>query len=258
MIDAATARLLENYFDKIFVVSIERVKDRHTQVSQQLQGLSFDFFFGIDKQVMNWEEIKTGNAIYDEIKAKKYSQVGKGMKEGEVACALSHRGLYEEIVEKKYQRVLIFEDDVLPLSENLSELPAILEELPRDWDLVYFGYIKHEKVTAKLKCKQAFYKIISSFRLIKWNSAMIKNMLPLPYSNHLKKAGIHICTHAYAITSQTAAHLISKQTPIAFNADNLLSYVILKGEIKAFVTEPKLFIQENHLNPKHPSIIDHL
>ncbi len=253
--DPAIAGLLESYFDKIFVVSIERATDRHLRVTKQLEGLNVEFFWGTDKQLFDWEKIKTGYDVYDDVKSKKYNRVGKGMNAGEVACALSHRRLYEHIAKKGYHRVLIFEDDVLPLPENLSQLPAIIEELPQDWDLVYLGYTKHEEVTARLKRKQAFYKIISPLRLIKWNPVMVKNMLPEHYSEHLKKAGYHDCTHAYAITGTTVAHLISKQTPVVFNADTLLSDVILKGEIKAFVTVPKLFIQENDLDPQHPSII---
>jgi glycosyl transferase family 25 len=258
MIDPAIARLLENYFDKVFVVSIERATDRHAQVRQQLKGLSFDFFFGTDKQKMDWEKIKANNTVYDEVRTKKNNRVGKGMNAGEVACALSHRQLYQHIVEQNYQRVLILEDDVVPLTENLAKVGLAINELPKDWDLVYFGYTKHEKVTPALKRKQFFYKLISPLRLIKWTPIMVKNMLPQHYTGHLKKAGYHDCTHAYAITRKTAALLIPKQTPVVFNADNLLSDVILKGEIKAFVTEPQFFIQENHLDPQHPSIIHQL
>lgn len=255
MIDTATALLLENYFDKIFVVSIERAKDRHVQVSKQLEGLSFEFFWGTDKMSFDWEQMKAVPDVYDEKKAKKYNRVGKPMNAGEVACALSHRKLYEHIVAGKYQRVLIFEDDVVPLSENFSKLAAVINELPGDWGLVYFGYTKHEKITLALKGKQFFYKLISPFRLMKWNYRMVKNMLPKKFSGHLKKAGYHDCTHAYAVTLQTASKLIRKQVPVVFKADNLLSYEILNEEIKAFVTSPQFFAQENHLDPLHPSII---
>jgi glycosyl transferase family 25 len=257
IIDPAIAKLLESYFDKIFVVSIERATDRHAQVRQQLGGLSFEFFFGTDKQKMDWDGMKKTNAVYDDAKARKYDRVGKGMTAGEVACALSHRSLYEHIVEKQYQKVLIFEDDVVPLAKHLSQIPAMIDELPGDWDLVYFGYTKHEVVTPGLRRKQVFYKIISPLKLIKWNYPMIQNLLPVPYSQHLRKAGYHDCTHAYAITGQTATRLIARQTPVVFNADTLLSDLILKGEIKAFVTDPKFFIQENHLDPQHPSIVEH-
>jgi len=174
-----------------------------------------------------------------------------------VAWAVRNRSFNNHIVEKKYQRVLIFEDDVVPLTKHLSQIPAMIDELPDDWDLVYFGYTKHEVVTPRLRRKQAFYKIISPLKLIKWNNPMIRNLLPVPYSQHLKKAGYHDCTHAYAIAGETATRLIARQTPVIFNADTLLSDLILKGEIKAFVTEPKFFIQENHLDPQHPSIVEH-
>jgi len=146
----------------------------------------------------------------------------------------------------------------MPLTENLSMLSAVIKELPDNWDLVYLGYTKHEKVTPALKRKQLFYKSISPLRLIKWTPVMVRNMLPQYYSEHLKKAGYHDCTHAYAINNSTAAHLIANQKPIVFCADNLLSNVILKGEINAFVTEPPFFMQENQLDPQHPSIIHHL
>lgn len=258
MINPETAGLLEKYFDKIFVVTIQRATDRHEQVKKQLAGLAFEFYFGADKQLFDWEKMKAEATIYDEVRAKKLHRVGKAMNAGEVACALSHRSLYEYIVQQGYRRVLIFEDDVVPLTENLSGLSAVINELPDNWDLVYFGYTKHEKVTPGLKRKQFFYKIISPLRLIKWTPVMVKNMLPRYYTEHLKKAGYHDCTHAYAITGSTAAHLITKQQPIVFCADNLLSDVILKGEINAFVTEPQFFIQENHQDPQHPSIIHHL
>ena len=77
-----------------------------------------------------------------------------------------------------------------------------------------------------------------------WNATMIKNLLPRPYSTHLNRAGFHDCTHAYAITRLAAEKLLAAQTPIVYRADDLLSSTIMKGELNAFVTEPKFFDQE--------------
>jgi glycosyl transferase family 25 len=126
----------------------------------------------------------------------------------------------------------------------MKYLPQSLDELPPDWELVYLGYLKHEQVTAKLKAKQFFYKIISSFGLMSWTYKMVANLLPKPYSTHLKKAGFHDCTHAYAITLQAAKKLLTAQTPVVYRADDLLSSTIMKGELNAFVTVPKFFDQE--------------
>ena len=148
------------------------------------------------------------------------------------------------MIENNWKRVLVLEDDVLPLYDNLIALPEVLRELPANWELVYFGYLKHEKVTAGLKIKQYFYKILSRLGLMRWNYKMVTNLLPKPYSRHLKKAGFHDCTHAYAITMEAAQKLLAAQTPVVYRADDLLSSTIMRGELDAYITQPKFFDQE--------------
>ncbi|MBL7702241.1 MAG: glycosyltransferase family 25 protein [Ferruginibacter sp.] len=237
------SKRLDQYFDKIFIVSVPRFVDRHERVKQNLEGLSFDFFWGADKLELNYDTAKA-DGTYDEQKAKKLQRQGKVLNLGEIACSLSHRMIYEAIIKNGWERVLILEDDVLPLEENLQQLPVTLDELPADWELVYLGYLKHEKVTAGLKIKQLFYKIQSALGLMAWTYKMVSNLLPKPFSAHLKKAGFHDCTHAYAVTLSGAKKLVGPQTPVVYRADDLLSATIMKGELNAFVTKPKFFDQE--------------
>jgi glycosyl transferase family 25 len=234
---------LQQFFDKILVVSVPRFTDRHERVKQSLQGLPFDFFWGADKLKLNYEEVKA-DGTYNEQMAKKLQRQGKALNLGEIACSLSHRNLYAAMIENSWKKVLILEDDVLPLINNMHDLPAALEELPQNWELVYLGYLKHERVTAGLRIKQFFYKILSSFGLMAWTYKMVSNLLPKPYRAHLKKAGFHDCTHAYAITLEGAKKLLANQTPVVYRADDLLSSTIMQGELTAFVTEPKFFDQE--------------
>lgn len=231
------------YFDKILVVSVPRFTSRHQRIKENLRGLPFEFFWGTDKLKLNYEETKK-DGTYDEAKTIKLQRQGKALNLGEIACSLSHRNLYATVIENDWKKVLILEDDALPIVDAMSELPAALEELPQDWELVYLGYLKHERVTAGLRAKQFFYKIPGALGLMKWNFKMISNLLPRPYSRHLKKAGFHDCTHAYAITLEAAKKLLAAQTPVVYRADDLLSSTIMKGELKAFVTEPKFFDQE--------------
>ncbi len=225
------------------IVSIPRFTDRHERVKKNLEGVPFEFFWGSDKMELNYDTAKT-NGTYDEQTAKKLQRQGKALNLGEIACSLSHRMIYSEMVKHNWKEVLILEDDVLPIFENLLQLPAALDELPPDWELVYLGYLKHEQVTIGLKTKQFFYKILSSFGLIAWSYKMVSNLLPRLYSAHLKKAGFHDCTHAYAVTLEGARKLLALQTPVVYRADDLLSSTIMKGELVAFVTEPKFFDQE--------------
>jgi glycosyl transferase family 25 len=212
-------------------------------VQERLQGLSFDFFWGADKQQLDIGKAKQ-SGVYDEKRTKQLQRQGKSLNPGELACSLSHRMVYEEMIKHNWERVLILEDDVLPLYEHLAELPSALHELPADWELVYLGYLKHETITFSLKAKQFLYKIKAALGLMKWTYVMVNHLLPKPYSSHLKKAGFHDCTHAYAITLSAAKKLMAAQTPVVYRADDLLSHVILKGALNAFVTAPKFFDQE--------------
>jgi glycosyl transferase family 25 len=245
-IPAATIAFLQNYFDKIFVVSVPRFTDRHKRVSENLKGLSFDFFWGADKLQLDPAKLEN---VYDEATAMKMERQGKGLNTGEVACSLSHRMVYEEMIRHSWNKVLIFEDDVLPLANVLDQLPAALEELPPGWELVYLGYLKHEKITLGLKAKQFFYRVFSGLGLMKWSYPMVSNLLPRKYSSHLKKAGFHDCTHAYAINLEAAKKLSAAQTPVVYRADDLLSNTIMKGKLDAYITEPKFFDQEIFYDP---------
>lgn len=216
-------------------------------MQERLQDLPFDFFWGTDKLNLNLEEAKQ-SGLYDEEKTKQQQRQGKSLNLGELACALSHRMIYEEMVKHNWQRVLILEDDVLPLYEHFALLRPAIDELPLNWELVYLGYLKHETVTPALKRKQFLYKIKSRLGLMKWTPKMINNLLPKPYSTHLKKAGFHDCTHAYALTLDAAKKLLKAQTPVTYRADDLLSAIIMKGELNAFVTVPKFFNQEGFTN----------
>lgn len=236
-------RFIDGFFTKTLVVSVPRFTDRHERVKISLLGLNFDFFWGSDKLKLNYEEVKA-NGIYDEQLAKKKQRQGKPLNLGEIACSLSHRNLYRAMVDNNWEKVLVLEDDVLPLSQQLELLPTSLEELPADWELVYLGYLKHEKISAGLKLKQFFYKILSALGLMTWSYKMASNLLPKPYSKHLKKAGFHDCTHAYAITLAGAKKLLALQTPVVYRADDLLSATVMNGDLNAFVTEPKFFDQE--------------
>jgi glycosyl transferase, family 25 len=247
-IDSTINNSVNQYFNKIFVVSVPRFTHRHQQVQQHLQGLPFNFFWGADKLALNYDEVKL-NGTYNEERAIQLQRQGKALNLGEIACSLSHRMVYEQMIEHNWQKVLILEDDVLPVYDKLHLLPQVINELPNNWELVYLGYLKHEKITTGLKAKQFFYKIISRFGLMKWTYTMVSNLLPKPFSKHLKKAGFHDCTHAYAVTLQAAKKLVAAQTPVVYRADDLLSSTIIKGELNAFITEPKFFDQQNfHTN----------
>ena len=69
---------------------------------------------------------------------------------------------------------------------------------------------------------------------------------------------IHDLLHAYAVTDKACKVLIERQTPVVFNSDPLVSYLIVNGRLNAFSTLPQFFTQEMFIDPAQRSFIHHL
>jgi glycosyl transferase family 25 len=235
--------LIRQYFDKVFVLTVPRFKDRHEKVKQRLQGISFEFFYGVDKNDLDENTINR-NYSYDKKNSLAVRQIFSPLNKGEIACALSHRNIYQAMVDNGWERILIFEDDVVPDFKTLPLLAICLKQLPEDWELFYLGYLKNEKATLRRRIKQNWYRIMCLSGFSHLPVKMINNMLPKRFSPSLLEAGFHDCTHAYAISLSGAKKLIQKQTPVQHRADNLLSALVMNGDLKAFICNSNLFNQE--------------
>jgi glycosyl transferase family 25 len=239
---------LNNYFNKIYVITIERAEKRREKISQNFNGLNYEFFYGTDKNTLDAEKMSNLN-LYDEEKAKKMDRYCKPMTLGHIACSLSHRKVYEKMVQDGIRKAMIFEDDAIPAFENLSQIPFVLEELPADWEFLYWGYDKNDQRGLQGFLKQKYYYLGSLLGLIKWSPRMIKNLYARPFSPHLKKAGRHDLLHAYSLTLSAAEKLIKLQTPVIFNADPAIAHAITNDLIKAYISKKIIFYQEVQLTP---------
>lgn len=235
--------VLQSYFNKVMVVTVPRFTARHEKVKQRLAGLSFEFFYGADKLTLS-EEFIAAQYRYDRSKTLSPGFYFKPMNKGEIACSLSHRMLYQTMLDQQWEKVLVLEDDAVPVPEQLAKLDIILRELPADWDLVYLGYLKNERPAASAHWKQRWYSLLARLGLSKIPLGMVKRLLPKSYSQHWWKAGFHDCTHAYALSLAGAKKLLATQTPVQYRADNLLSAAVLKGELNAFAVKDFIFNQE--------------
>jgi glycosyl transferase family 25 len=238
--------LLNETFDRIFIVSLKRAADRQVRVRERLRGLRYELFWGTDQAEIDIPALERAG-VYSEERARSLHRNGKAMSPGHIGCSMSHRAVYEAIVRNGWERVLVFEDDVLPRAANLPVLAQALAELPATWDILYLGYDTGETFGAWERVKQAAYLPLAALRLIKWTPRQVLGLHSRPFSPHLRRAGKHHGTHAYAVSLRGAKRLLEAQTPVASNADQLLIRLCIGEEIEAFVTEPKFFDQESTL-----------
>ena len=235
---------LNDYYDKIYVLSVETAILRREKFEQLFAGLNYSFFFGADKNKFNVEDLKV-KGIYNEELAMDHHRYDKKMMPGEIACAWSHRMIYEDMISKRYRRILIMEDDAVPDPVAINNIPHILKELPLHWELLWWGWYKNGESNIATEMKKMTYHVQHSLGKLKWDHTMIDNLHAKPFSEHLKKGGFHDYTYAYAINRSGAEKLIKMQTPVQFIADNLLSHAGCKEILNSYITYPAVFLHDS-------------
>jgi glycosyl transferase family 25 len=234
---------LNGFYDHIYVVSVRAAVERRIRFDQRFQGLNYDYFFGADKDTFTIEKLES-DGIFNESQARKRHRFGKTMRPGEIACSWSHRMIYEDMLKNEYERVLILEDDAVPDEITLAQLKQALEELPKDAELVYWGWGKNGVRDISGWWKQLVYHIQHAVGFLKWNHRIIQNLYARPFNAYFKKAGFHDFTYAYAISRTGAKKLIRMQTPIQYIADNLLAHAATEEQVVAYTAWPKYFLHD--------------
>jgi glycosyl transferase, family 25 len=258
---------LNNYFDCVYVLTIERAHDRQEHFKNQFKGLKFEFIYGIDRRDINFDN-KTWKGTVEDLNNVgidlsklngKHERKPAMMHPGEVACSCGHNIIMKKMIENNYKNVLIFEDDATTLLTNYESFIKTLEDIPLNWDLLYLGYGKNEEIIKK-PIKMFFYTMLHYLKISGWNKIpidYINRMYPIKYNNNWNRAGEHYLTHAYAISSRFAERCIEMQTPIQYVADRLLTFALLKDhELNGYAAVNKLFEALDFNNPKVKSYIN--
>jgi len=236
--------ILNNYYDHIYIISVKSADKRRELFAERFSGLNYSFFYGADKKDLAIEELIEKN-IYSEELTRKHHRYNKIMMPGEIACAWSHKMIYEDMLKKNFNRVMIFEDDAVPETSVLNNVEIILSEIPGDCELLMWGWTKNGDLRFGSSLKKIAYHIQHSLGILKWDHQVIRNMYASPYSNHLKKAGFHDFAHAYAITRNGSEKLLKMQTPIQYVADNLLAYAITENIVNGYIVYPAAILHDN-------------
>jgi glycosyl transferase family 25 len=240
---------LNNFFDHIYIITLERETERQENIIKCLEGLNYSFFFGIDKKTLVMKDL-IADGIYDEAKTIALSRFDKPMNTGQIGSSWSHRLVYEDIIKNDYKNALILEDDVSALREGIEQFGNSMKELPANWDLIYFDCQKNLCRNLGTFMRQVGYHIRSLFGKLKWNHTEINNMYARKYSENFLVAGMHDCSTAYAISKTAVKKLVRLQTPICFLPEGLLSHVSTNKRVNAFVYKPKTFEKDRKLVAK--------
>ena len=135
---------------------------------------------------------------------------------GEIACALSHRNIYQNMLDEGHRRILILEDDVLPQPEQLQQFDQVIAQLPEDWELLMLGYYGHKLPSPRYRIQQQIYRAFHYLHIANWHKVSrrwIDNICMGAYSPDLYRMGKVLGTHAYAVSASAAEKFVAYQSP---------------------------------------------
>lgn len=236
-------QVLQDAFDQIYVLTLDRAVDRHRHVEKVLAGIDYQFFKGVDKLTLDYDDL-VARKVYDDEAHRSRKRTHRSMSLGEVACALAHRSIQQDAIDKGHDRILILEDDVQLHPQNLTSFNAALHELPSDWELLMLGFYGEKYPGFASELKRQTYLLYHRFGLFNWgkvNKAFLEHLIMERYSANLWRLGKLVGGHAYALTQSGCRKLIDFQTPVFLQADRVFSYYPAYHELQAFALDKKLF-----------------
>lgn len=236
-------QILQDAFDQIYVLTLDRAADRHRHMQCVLQGIDYRFFKGIDKLTLDYDEL-IAEGVYDDAAHRSRKRTHRSMSLGEIACALSHRAIQQDAVDAGHDRILILEDDVQLHPQHLDAFRAAMAELPADWELLMLGYYGEKYPGTASEIKRQTYLFYHRFGLFNWgkvNKTFLERLIMQRYSPNLWRLGKLVGGHAYALTQSACRKLVDFQTPVFLQADRVFSYYPAFHDLQAFALDSKLF-----------------
>lgn len=132
---------MNNFFEKIFVINLDRCADRRLYIEKIMSdsNIKFEFIEAVDGNKLlpnqeSWSDWCNSNTL----KCRKGLPCDYWLpNHGQIGCYLSHVKIWKKIIEEKIESCLILEDDIVLKLENFNDYS---NALPEDWNIFMLGW----------------------------------------------------------------------------------------------------------------------
>ena len=166
--------MLEKYFDKIFCVNLDRRTDRWEHFLNQSKKFnlnSFERISAIDGSKLNPLDVNSP------------------LNQGELGLVFTLIKIFEDSILNNYQKILILEDDCV-FENELLNVDLFFENLPSDWDMIYFGgnHNQHGNYPEPIVINKYVKKVLYTYssHMIGFNSKIYEKILSLLKTNQFQ------------------------------------------------------------------------
>jgi len=239
---------LNSFFDRIYIISLKRLNNRHKLLHERLEGLNYEIFWGVDGQQLDFKELEEKRIYLPEVTREK-NMSGNELQPNEIGCTMSHLNIYRDIIDNNYKNALILEDDVILHDSDPDMLLKAMGELPDDWELLYFGYLENQdEIPLSVYIRMyLIYPLLYFAGYSQYDRKRLRRKYYRPYSENLEIAGFHTGTHAYGITAEAAKKVLEFQSPIIMAPDNAIGVMCWDGILNAYRLKRRIFYQDRAL-----------
>lgn len=151
---------------KCYVINLIKNTDRMETFysyyyKSDIRKLTLERFNAIDGKLIDIKKYVTSDAYEQILNSERtgYRKHHYELTKGAVGCFLSHASLFEKLYnDPEYDYYIIFEDDVHIPSKVLDKINFIINNAPRDWDILLLGSLREILLE-----KNVFYDKIKSW-----------------------------------------------------------------------------------------------
>jgi len=221
-------KTLNDYFTKIYVLNLDKRPDRYQQCQIEFKKIEIDV-----ERVSAMDGTKIPNTEHLGFREKAC-----------FAVTTRHRELLSEALIKKYDNILIFEDDV-KFIDNFNEIfNERIKFLPEDWDLLLIGGNHILYVNG--------FDLITGDKNFKVTKENYKTL-----NYELSKSPCTYCTHAIAINSRFYNRVIDKMKEFPTAPTDNLYYQLQMEGCNAYTFLPSLVKQTAGFSDVENTYVDY-
>lgn len=206
---------------KVFVINLDRRKERWTYMERQLRDLGIDYerISAVDGRLMKEHEKKALVCAF-----RWWCINGYKPRDGEIGCALSHQIVYRMMLERNLPYACVIEDDI-GLDKRFGEMLDAVEKFIGDRESARVFLLAPYLHRAPVECSSI------SFRRVLWGAS----------------------TGGYVLTRSAAKRMIAVNVPLQGTADNWGRWGA-KGGIELYDANPIVCHQDAYAAlPKTPA-----
>lgn len=217
--------------DKVFVINLDKDKERLQSFDEQMKKNHIAY--------ERYEAVLGSKVLRDE-RLSEYCNTfcTDGMK----GCALSHRSVWELMIEKGYENVIIFEDDSIVSETFDRDFRNVWNFLPKDYDIVYLGYpLGVNKDTS----------IINNLY------TKIHGHIPEEINEYAVKIKGSVGAYGYMLSLKGAKHFCER--PIQWHVDTQIMYWIREYNYISYAITPELVntsVETSNIADTYPVLLN--